>query len=121
MRTKPLESVLPQKRQHSPLTHRRGADLRPHVLLNDVEAGYWRRSGPRRLCGFCPFDHLDRRDTQRLLPDLHRGGIIASGDSTADVGLVALVAVQPPACLGEEDRLEDRDIVVLVAREKTSL
>ena len=58
---------------------------------------------------------LQRRDPERLLPDLPRARVVAAGRHAADVGDVALARAPRDELAVVEDRQEDADVGVLVA------
>jgi hypothetical protein len=111
-----VDAVLGQQLEHPPLADRARAHLGLHVVLDDVEPHVGEDQVPDVLAQLAAVDHLDRRDAQRLLPDLDRVRVVAAGDVAADVGLVALDCGPRDQFAVEEHRLEHRHVVVLVAQ-----
>ncbi len=116
MRIEALESVLLEQRQQAALADGAGSHLGAHVVLHDIEANVGEDQVPDVLAQLAALVDLDRRDAQRLLPDLGRVRVVAAGDRAADVGLVSLGRRPGDQLVFEEDRLEDGDVVVLVAQ-----
>ena len=95
-----------------------GADLRFHVVLHDIETDVGEDQIPDVLSQFSLLVDFDRRDAERLLPNLDRVRIVAAGHRAADVGLVALDRGPGDQLVLEEHRLVYRDVVVLVPEGK---
>jgi hypothetical protein len=85
-----LQTVLVEQFQQAALADGAGAHLGLHVVLHDVEADVGEDQVPHVLAQLALLDHLDRRDAQRLLPDLDGVRVVAAAHVAADVGLVAL-------------------------------
>ena len=97
------------------LAHRRAADLRLDVLLDDGVADVREDRAPDILAPLAAVEDFERRDAERLLPDFARIRVVAAGDRAADIGLMALAGGPADRLAVEENRAEYRDIVVLVA------
>jgi hypothetical protein len=109
-------AVLLQQLDQAPLADGAGTHLGLHVVLHDVEPHVGEDQVPDVLAQLAAVDDFDRRDPQRLLPDLDRVRVVAAGNGAADVGLVALHRGPARELALEEHRLEHRDVVVLVAQ-----
>ena len=81
-------------------------DLEPDVRAHEV---------PDVAAQLAAVVDLQRRDPERLLPDLARARVVAAGGHAADVGDVALARGPRDELALEEDRQEDADVRVLVA------
>ncbi len=112
---KTLEAVFFQQFLHAALADGTGAHLRPHIMLHDVEANVGENKVPHVFSKFAALIDLDRRNPQAFLPDLGGIRVVAAGHRAADVGLVALCGRPCDQLAFKEDRLEDGDVVVLVA------
>ncbi|MDT4864723.1 hypothetical protein FQZ97_994930 [compost metagenome] len=113
-----LVAVEPEALDH--LDHPAGADRaaadhRPDVLHDEAEPDVRGEQVPHVLARHALLGQLERRDAERLLPDVAGVGVVAAGGHAADVGEVTRgrgPADQP--ALGE-DRQEDSGVGVLVA------
>ena len=91
------------------------ADLRLDVLLDDLVADVGEDQVPDVAPQLAALVDLDGGNAQRFLPHLARLRVVAARDRAADVGLVALARGPGHQRAAVEDRLEHRDVVVLVA------
>src|SRR5262245_648316 len=90
MRFEARAAILLEQRKHSALADTACADLRLHVMLHDIETDVGEDQVPYILAQSALLIDLDWRNSQRLLPDLDRVGIVAPGNRTPDIRLVTL-------------------------------
>ena len=110
------EADLLDQRRQAPLADGAAADLGAHVGLDDGQADVGEDEVPHVPAQDAALDHLDRRDAQRLLPDLGGGRVVAAAHGAADVGHVPLGGGPADQRPGHEDGLEGGHVVVLVAQ-----
>ena len=115
VRVEALDAVAREHIDEAALADRARADHRLDVLGDDVEPDVRAHEIPHVAPQHAAVLDLQRRDPERLLPDLARAGVVATGGHAADVGDVALARGPRDELAVEEDREEDTDVRVLVA------
>ena len=99
----------------APLTDGAATDLRLDILLDDLQPDVGENQVPDIASELAALKNFYRGYAQRLLPDFTCLGVVATGHGAADIGLVTLAGGPGDQRLAIEDRLEDGDIVILVA------
>ena len=87
-------------------------------MLDDIEADIGEDQPPDVFLQLTLFIDLDRRNTQRLLPDFLGVGIVAAAHIAADIGLMTFHRHPANQRLTVKYRLIDRHVIVLVAERK---
>ena len=115
VRVEALDAVAFEHVDEAALADRARADHRLDVLGDDLEPDVRPHEVPDVAAQLPAIVDLQRRDAERLLPDLPRARVIAARRHAADVRDVALARAPRDELTVVEDRQEDADVRVLVA------
>jgi len=115
MRQEFVCAIAAEQAVNTALANDSAADLCLDILLNDLITDVGKNQIPDVPAQNAGRVDLDGRNAERLLPYLASLGVVATGDGTADIRLMALTRSPGNQCVLLEDRLEYGDVGVLVA------